>query len=297
MVLRPDVSCAITAFSPRLVDERAAAFAQEVVARAAPTSVARARALLFATSRLAAFSISLGLEPSAEVLLSPSLIERFSQKGLITMSGATRRTVRTNLRFVAARVLPPGAAPAPLSRERSKAPYSRAEIASLLALCDAQPTETRRNHASALVCLGAGAGLTGADLRAVRGTDIVRRCGGLLVVCTARSRVVPVRAEFHERLECAASYARGDYAIGGTEPNRRNVTYPLVSSLAGGLGLARLDTGRLRATWLVACAEAIGLKAFMDAAGITCSQRLGDLVAHLDPVGEERAVALLGARR
>jgi hypothetical protein len=33
----------------------------------------------------------------------------------------------------------------------------------------------------------------------------------------------------------------------------------------------------------------------MDAAGIVCTQRLGDLVAGLDPLDEEAAVALLGA--
>jgi hypothetical protein len=35
----------------------------------------------------------------------------------------------------------------------------------------------------------------------------------------------------------------------------------------------------------------------MDAAGITCSQRLGDLVASLPSASEEKAVALLGAKR
>jgi hypothetical protein len=38
----------------------------------------------------------------------------------------------------------------------------------------------------------------------------------------------------------------------------------------------------------------IGLRAFMDAAGICCSQRLGDLVSHLEEVEEARAVALIG---
>jgi hypothetical protein len=37
--------------------------------------------------------------------------------------------------------------------------------------------------------------------------------------------------------------------------------------------------------------------AFMHAAGITCSQRLGDLLAALDPADEATAVALLGATR
>jgi hypothetical protein len=67
--------------------------------------------------------------------------------------------------------------------------------------------------------------------------------------------------------------------------------------VAGGADLGTLDVGRLRATWLVSCAQAIGLKAFMDAAGITCTQRLGDLVSTLDAVAERRAVELLGGAR
>jgi hypothetical protein len=40
----------------------------------------------------------------------------------------------------------------------------------------------------------------------------------------------------------------------------------------------RLDTSRLRATWLRDCADLLGLATFMHAAGISCSQRLGDLL-------------------
>ncbi len=74
------------------------------------------------------------------------------------MSLATRRTVRTNLRAIA-RAHACGPPPVWLGRERAKAPYSKAEIASYLSLADAQPTESRRMRASALVCLSAGAGL------------------------------------------------------------------------------------------------------------------------------------------
>jgi hypothetical protein len=35
----------------------------------------------------------------------------------------------------------------------------------------------------------------------------------------------------------------------------------------------------------------------MAAAGISCSQRLGDLIAGLEPAGEAAAVRLLGAAR
>jgi len=85
--------------------------------------------------------------------------------------------------------------------------------------------------------------------------------------------------------------------IGGTSATRRNVTTSFTASLAGGQDLPRCEISRLRATWLVRTAETIGLRAFMDAAGITCSQGLGDLVAGLQSASEEEAVALLGARR
>jgi hypothetical protein len=109
--------------------------------------------------------------------------------------------------------------------------------------------------------------------------------------------VVPVLARYDERLLAAARWADDRLLIGGTSSQRRNVTTPLTASLSGGRDLPRLEIARLRATWLCAVAGLIGLRAFMDAAGITCSQRLGDLVAMLPSCGVEEAVALLGARR
>jgi integrase len=186
----------------------------------------------------------------------------------------------------------------PLPREHAKAPYSPAEIAGYLALADAQPTLSRRMRASGLVALGAGAGLIRADLRAVHGTDVRCRSGGVIVtVRGTRPRAVPVLARYQGRLLAAARFAGTGLICGGTDPGRRNITTPLIRSLAGGTGLPRLDTSRLRATWLRDTAELLGLATFMDAAGITCSQRLGDLLACLEPAAEADAVRLLGAAR
>ena len=150
-------------------------------------------------------------------------------------------------------------------------------------------------RAAALVCLGAGAGLIRADLRAVRGTDIITRSGGVLVIVRgARPRAVPALARYHQPLLAAAEFAGNQLVTGGTDPDRRNITTPLITALAGGTGLPRLDTSRLRATWLAGCAEVLGLATFMAAAGITCSQRLGDIIAALQPGDEAEAVALLG---
>ena len=287
----------IAGWRPAAVPPAAAAFAREVAARAGPGTRARANALLWAAARLAAWAVPLGLEPVPEVVLHPSVIERFavSAPGL---SGSARRTLRTNLRFIARRAVPAlMPADAPLPRERAKAPYSQAQIAGFLALADAQPAVPRRMRAAGLVCLGAGAGLAGADLRGVRGTDVSCRSGGVIVEVSSgrRPRAVPVLARYHEPLLGAARFAGAGPVTGGTDPGRRNITTPLTRSLSGGAGLPRLDTSRLRATWLAEAAQLLGLATFLHAAGVTCSQRPGDIIATLEPAGEATAVALLGA--
>jgi integrase len=153
-------------------------------------------------------------------------------------------------------------------------------------------------RAAGLACLGAGAGLIRGDLRDVRGSDVACRSGGVVVtVRGARPRTVPVLARYHARLLAAARSAGRALICGGASPGRRNITNPLIIALDGGSGPPRLDTSRLRATWLAEVAELLGLTAFMHAAGITCSQRLGDLVAGLEPAGEADTVRLLGAAR
>ncbi len=290
----PAVAAVIANYAPRSVDGDVARL---VTAAASPHSPARAKAYLFAAGKLGAFGTTVGLALSPEVLLVPAVIERFIVTKGAALSAPTRRTVRSNLRSLAAKVTPaPG--PVPLSRERAKPPYSEAEMAAYFSLARTQPTLARRRRTEGLLCLGAGAGLMGADLRSVTGTDVVARFGGVVVVVTGRRpRVVPVLSRYCERLTESAAFAGEHCVIGGAAPQRRSVTTPLVDALAGGADLSRLDTGRLRATWLVAQVESLGLAAFMDAAGITCSQRLGDLVAMVDRVDEARAVALLGGTR
>jgi integrase len=291
-----DTAAYIAAWGPASAPPQAAAFARTVVAAAAPPRRDRAKNLLWAASKLAEYGMGVGLEPEPAVLLHPSVIERFAAHAP-GISGPARRTLRTNLRFLGRKVVPQlHPADAPLPRERAKAPYTAAEIEGFLALAGAQPTRARRMRVSALVCLGAGAGLIRADLRQARGSDVVRRAGGVLVqVRGSRPRAVPVLARYQPRLLEAAQFAGEGFLTGGEQASRPNLTNRLTSSLAGGSGLPPLDTSRLRATWLAECAALIGLPAFLQAAGISCCQRLGDITAALEPGGEEQAVALLGA--
>jgi len=289
-------AAAIAAYAPASLSPEAAAFARSAAARAAPGRRERAKALLYAAGRLAAFGESVGMELRAEALLAEASVERFVLTGCPALSAATRRTLRTNLRALArAHRGAPRPEPSPLPRERAKAPYGEAEIEGYLRAARAQGAEARRMRATALICLGAGAGLVGAELRHVRGHDVIARSGGL-VVCVSgrRARSVPVAARFHSPLEAAASFAGEGYLVGGRDPGRRNLSEALGAALSADASLPRLEAGRLRSTWLCECAELVGLRAFMDAAGLRCSQRLGDLVAELPQVEEAEAVALLG---
>ena len=278
------------------VPAEAALFAQEVVAQAAPATKDRAKAWLFAASRLAGFAIRAGLELRAEVVFCPPVIERFTVSAGRTVSAPTRRTLRTNCRAIGrALAAYPEPAPVPLPRERAKKPYAAEEISAYLALADAQGTLARAMRTAAVICLGAGAGLVGAELAQVRGPDVVARSGGVVVDVSGRHpRAVPVLSRYGARLLASAGFAGPGYLVGGTQRSRHNVASALVASLAGGTDLPRLEQARLRATWLSELAQAIGLGAFMAATGVDCSQRLGDIVSTLAPVAETEAVALLG---
>src|SRR5260370_24781798 len=162
------------AWQPSSVPPAAASFARSVAARAGPGTRARANALLWAAARLAAFGIPPGLQPVPEALLHPSVTGRFAAPAP-GLSGSARRTLRTNLRFPARRVVP-ALAPvdAALPRERAKAPYSPAEIGGYLALADAQPALSRRMRAARPACPGPRARPTRAGPRAPPGTPPAR---------------------------------------------------------------------------------------------------------------------------
>ncbi|MGH3420368.1 MAG: hypothetical protein ACRDOD_12370, partial [Streptosporangiaceae bacterium] len=95
----------ITSWQPSSMSPRAADFARAVVSQAAPGGRERAKNLLWAAGRLADWATGLGLEPVPEVLLHSSVIERFTAHAP-GLTGVTRRTLRTNLRFIARAVVP-----------------------------------------------------------------------------------------------------------------------------------------------------------------------------------------------
>src|SRR5215831_16149059 len=133
-MINAEVAAYIGRWRPSSLSPQAAEFAREVVPLAAPGGRDRAKCLLQAAGKAADYAASLGLELVPGVVFHPSVIERFAAHGP-GLSGPARRTLRTNLRFIARRVVPALAVPdAALPRERAKEPYSPAQIAGFLAL-------------------------------------------------------------------------------------------------------------------------------------------------------------------
>jgi integrase len=286
----------IVCYTGRGIGPAAAAFARDVVAAAEPAGAVRARSLLWAASRLAGWSATVGLEPLPKVLLHASVIERFVTVGLGGRSAVLRRTARSNLRWLARRCgVAVEATPQVLARGRAKAAYTPAEIDAFFTLADSQPTESRRQRLVGLLCLGLGAGIEGGELRGVTGNHVVCRSGGVVVIVEGpRARVVPVLARYHTRLIDAARFAGDSYVCGGVSATRKNVTVNLVGRLAGGADLCRLEAGRLRATWLTEQLARLGVGDLVRAAGVHHAQHVWDLAARLDVGDETTLIARLG---
>jgi hypothetical protein len=120
-----DVAIYIGRWRPSSVSPEAAAFARDVITQTRPGGRERAKNLLWAAGKLADWAIGLGLDLAPEVLLHPPAAERFTRcaPGL---SGAARRTLRTNLRFTGRRAVPQlYPADLPLPRERARRPAAR----------------------------------------------------------------------------------------------------------------------------------------------------------------------------
>jgi hypothetical protein len=280
------------------ISPSAAKAARAAVSAAAPPA-SRTRPLLWAVSRLGAWAESVGLEAVPEVILHPSVIERFVAVGMSDQPETTRRSVRTNLRFVARRAvpgLPHPPAPAALPRSRLKAPYSPPEVATLLAQAATQPTTARRMALSGLLGLGLGAGIVGAERRGITGASLRRAPGGLVVdVGGSRARTVPVERAYQRLLGEVAAYAGERFICGGVIPTRKNLSADLTAR-ARGINQPRVEGGRLRSTWLVGHLARMGLPALLGAAGLSSAQGLSDLIGYLESPGEAELVAALEVR-
>ena len=284
----------IAGWAPRSLSGAAAAFAREVVTRAAPVTPGAGEGTVVRGRQAGRVRrVGSGLSSSRGWCSQRRRSSGSCWWAAPAVSPATRRTLRTNLRALARAIERyPQPAPVPLVRERAKAPYSPAEIDGYLRLarCAEHAGAADARERAGLPRRGRGGDRRGAAARPRQRRRLRARAGCWSAVGGARARSVPVLDRYH-----AAT-------AGGRRVRRRAVhhRWPGPGSAQRHRHALRArcrPTARCRGCRPGGCArrgwwsapERIGLGAFMQAAGISCSQRLGDLAAQLPAASETRA--------
>jgi hypothetical protein len=187
----------------------------------------------------------------------------------------------------------------PIAYRRIRPPYDPDEVQGLLALAAAQPTPSRRRALSAILHLGLGCGIASRDLAWVRGQDVEQMSDGAVSVTVSggvRPRSVVALQAHEAALVKLARSADAGLLIGGSTRGRRNVTRGPLDRVVGGEDLPRLETARLRSTWLLVHLRArTPLPALMGAAGLTTVRPLEDLLHHCPLDASAARVALRAA--
>ncbi|MFD0164934.1 hypothetical protein ACFVJH_12335 [Streptomyces decoyicus] len=144
--------------------------------------------------QLAVFYHRRGLGETSDVWLDGQSLAVFCRTGRPDLSPATRKAIASRVRSLAH--------PVPISGRDVHAPYTPAELAALWQAAGDQNTPERCRDARILLALGAGAGLTAAEIAQVRAHDV--RPAGAAVVVAARGRtqrrMVIVRRAFEHTL-------------------------------------------------------------------------------------------------
>lgn len=204
-----------------------------------------------------------GAELDLDALFTGRNIHRYIEK----RSG--RRPVRhdrTDLNHLA-RIVEgiSGQRPASPRHDRSTPrPYSQAELAAVCSFAATLRTPRMRATASAIIALGAGAGLRTAEIEQLRGSDIH---DDHVQVRGPVPRQVPTHPAW--RAEIARLGRAGDDHVVLADLPRGERPGKLVRGFLDDLERGRPSPGRLRSTWIVSLLDApLGVAALIHIAGI-----------------------------
>lgn len=227
-------------------------------------------------------------------------------------SKATRRSIVR----AALGGLDPVHAPVKVAYAPSAPPYTPEQAHLWRRLALTQPTPGRTRNLCFIVGLGLGAGFNAADLRSVTPdhfTVLHLPTGQVVWTVTTehpaagrtavRSRTVPIRTDYLPliqrglQLHTEAGKCPSDPVV-GLVPDRFNVTLPERRAAATTTDDQVVELTRLRNTWIVAamCA-AVPLADLLQAAGLSGSRTLADLLPYCppsDPADTAAALAALG---
>jgi len=265
-------------YRPRLpADEWAAIeeYVRGVVTRAEPVVVYSARELYPAVTHLVHFTRTSAAPVEDSVVFDPVHIGRFVNHHLATYNRASRNTIRARLRRVSEALLGDDAAGKfkALGKAEASRPYVAAELAVLDAWGWQQRTPERRTSAGALLALGLGAGLTGAEIIAVRASDVTED-GTRVLVHGSGPRDVPILPDWIPRIQERSALIGTDGWMFRAEQHGGNIN--LITDFVSRNGpTVPLQARRMRATWLAHHLEAgTPLKRLLRIAGLQSAEAL-----------------------
>lgn len=263
-------------YRPQLPAEQWAAieeYVRSVVTRAEPVVIYSARELYPAVTRLVLFSDTSYVPLEDDAVFDPIHIGRFINHHLATYNRASRNTIRARLRRVSEALLGDDAVGKfkALGKAEASRPYTPAELAVLDAWAWQQRTMERRTSAGALLALGLGAGLTGAEIIAARTPDID---DDSVTIHGGQARTVPVFSEWMPRVRERTAFLDSGGWMFRAEQHGENVN--LITDFVSRNGpIVQLRARRMRATWLAHHLEAgTPLKRLLRIAGLHSAEAL-----------------------
>jgi hypothetical protein len=246
----------VDAYVPvREVSGAVLAGSRRFVTMSGPESRKVAKARMVAVVGYLAYRAGMGFSLSGGDLFSPASIVDYVANRTPTVGPAAKAQYQRSLREVAFAVLGPAAfppEPVVIGARDPQPPYTAGDIVTLWGRATGARTEALRRDLSVMVAGGLGAGLTTADWRLVRGTDVAVNDDGVVVhVPDGKVRAVPVLARWEDTIAAAAVRAGDGFLLRpAAGRSDRNLLSRLITVGVSG-DQPKLNAQRLRATWIV----------------------------------------------
>ncbi|KQQ28661.1 hypothetical protein [Frondihabitans sp. Leaf304] len=269
-------------YRPKLPERDWAAIApyvHDLVARAEPVVVYSSAELYPAVARLAHYAFIKHIPLNDADVLAPRTLERFIQVYLAEYTPGSKSTMRARIRRVAEAIL--GGSTSDLIRTFAKTeasrPYSAKDISLLRAWARSMQNDDLTSSSGALLALGFGAGLTGAEIIRQRIED-VSLSERAVIVRGKKSRAVPLNGVWVELLTVRHKILSGTgwaFRTGQQGTNQNLIT----DFVARSGPQVPLTTRRMRATWLVGHLDAgTRLKPLLRMAGLESAEALDNVL-------------------
>jgi len=247
------VADAIVGYTPRVPKQHwlvIGPFVRAAVTDFNPSTTIQAKAIMSVLREFVLWAWRQGLELNRDALFTQGLALAFLA-GFGEHQDRTRQTLLTQVLNWWAEDgeradLRVGTGPQPT------APYVQKELAQFFGWANGQTTPSRRRKAMAILCLGAGAGMTLHEMNIARVGDVVRDGDDVTILIRTNGRVVTLVNVWADQLAVTvAGRSANDLLIEGNRSGTASAS-ALASFLKSSRSLvARPVFARLRATWIV----------------------------------------------